>query len=78
VAAAVGGEYNVLQNNGAMAHQVVRHVHFHVIPKPNAEQGLKMEWQAIDRSAELEADANEIAGKVNTKASVDDIVYSLF
>src|SRR5262249_32524977 len=28
--------YNVLENNGAEAHQAVRHVHFHIIPKPNA------------------------------------------
>ncbi len=27
-------DYNVLQNNGAAAHQAVPHVHFHVIPKP--------------------------------------------
>jgi diadenosine tetraphosphate (Ap4A) HIT family hydrolase len=27
-------DYNVLQNNGQMAHQVVPHVHFHIIPKP--------------------------------------------
>ena len=25
--------YNVLQNNGAAAHQAVFHVHFHIIPK---------------------------------------------
>ena len=27
-------DYNVLQNNGARAHQAVDHVHFHIIPKP--------------------------------------------
>src|SRR3954453_21616877 len=26
-------DYNVLQNNGASAHQAVFHVHFHIIPK---------------------------------------------
>ncbi|KAL1932672.1 hypothetical protein VTP01DRAFT_8350 [Rhizomucor pusillus] len=38
------GQYNLLQNNGPMAHQVVPHVHFHIIPKPNPEQGLKVGW----------------------------------
>jgi len=36
--------YNFLQNNGALAHQVVPHVHFHVIPKPNAVEGLGVGW----------------------------------
>ncbi len=35
--------YNILQNNGAEAHQVVDHVHFHIIPK-FAENGLGIEW----------------------------------
>src|SRR5687768_5586774 len=26
-------DYNILQNNGAPAHQAVFHVHFHIIPK---------------------------------------------
>ncbi len=39
-------QYNVLQNNGPMAHQAVFHVHFHIIPKPNAAQGLGIEWPA--------------------------------
>ena len=36
--------YNVLQNNGTLAHQAVMHVHFHIIPRPNAEAGLGIDW----------------------------------
>lgn len=39
-------QFNVLQNNGPMAHQAVFHVHFHVIPKPSVHQGLGIEWPA--------------------------------
>jgi len=46
-------DYNVLQNNGAPAHQAVFHVHFHIIPKPDAAQGLGVDWPArrIDHAA---------------------------
>ncbi|MHA2252311.1 MAG: HIT domain-containing protein [Candidatus Kariarchaeaceae archaeon] len=37
-------DYNILQNNGAIAHQAVKHVHFHLIPKPDNDQGLKIGW----------------------------------
>lgn len=37
-------DYNILQNNGRIAHQMVDHVHFHMIPKPNQEQGLGVGW----------------------------------
>ncbi|MBS0379023.1 MAG: HIT family protein [Proteobacteria bacterium] len=37
-------EYNVLENNGAGAHQAIGHVHFHIIPKPNAREGLGIGW----------------------------------
>ena len=37
------GAYNVLQNNGAAAHQAVMHVHFHIIPKTNGD-GLDFTW----------------------------------
>ncbi len=51
---ATGAEaYNVLQNNGAAAHQAVPHVHFHIIPKFD-ESGLCMTWSGgtlEDRSA---------------------------
>lgn len=39
-------DYNVLQNNGAKAHQAVLHVHFHVIPKPDQAHGLSIGWPA--------------------------------
>ncbi|CAE7209381.1 hypothetical protein P3342_011872 [Pyrenophora teres f. teres] len=37
-------DYNILQNNGRIAHQEVDHVHFHLIPKPNQEEGLGIQW----------------------------------
>ena len=37
-------EYNVLENNGAGAHQAIPHVHFHIIPKPNGREGLGIGW----------------------------------
>ena len=37
-------QYNVLQNNGPLAHQAVFHVHFHIIPKPDDESGLGVGW----------------------------------
>jgi len=46
VVAATGSEdYNVLQNNGAPAHQAVFHVHFHIIPKQGGK-GLEIGWPA--------------------------------
>jgi len=42
---ATGAEsYNVLQNNGAAAHQAVFHVHFHIIPK--GDGGLGIGWKS--------------------------------
>ncbi|KYK56673.1 HIT family protein 1 [Drechmeria coniospora] len=46
VAATGATEYNILQNNGIMAHQQVNHVHFHMIPKPNETEGLGIVWPA--------------------------------
>jgi histidine triad (HIT) family protein len=53
--------YNVLQNNGTLAHQAVDHVHFHIIPKPNREEGLRIEWRAgqLDK-----AQAGELAARI--------------
>jgi len=36
---------NVLQNNGAVAHQVVPHVHFHIIPR-NSGDAFGFNWPA--------------------------------
>jgi diadenosine tetraphosphate (Ap4A) HIT family hydrolase len=45
IATASGAEnFNVLQNNGRLAHQEVDHVHFHMIPKPNQTEGLGVNW----------------------------------
>jgi histidine triad (HIT) family protein len=47
VLAATGARaYNVLQNNGADAHQAVFHVHFHIIPKLDDGSGLGIGWKA--------------------------------
>ena len=37
--------FNVLENNGPLAHQAVFHVHFHIIPKPNESEGLGVGWK---------------------------------
>lgn len=51
--------YNVLQNNGAEAHQAVFHVHFHIIPR-HGEQGLGIQWRP-GKLEDGEALAAEIA-----------------
>ena len=67
VVAATGvQEYNVLENNGAGAHQAIAHVHFHIIPKPNSREGLGIGWPArgLDREAAA-ALARKIAGAIS-------------
>lgn len=57
VLAATGAtSYNVLQNNGTAAHQVVMHVHFHIIPKTPSGAGLGIGWnsQSFDHGAGAE------------------------
>jgi histidine triad (HIT) family protein len=59
-------QYNVLENNGSAAHQAIAHVHFHIIPKPNAIEGLGIGWpqQAFDHKA-----GGELAAKL--RAALD-------
>lgn len=47
--------YNVLQNNGAEAHQAVFHVHFHIIPKVG-DRGLGVGWRAGELDGDTAAD----------------------
>lgn len=52
VKAATGtNAYNLLQNNEREAHQAVFHVHFHIIPKPDGERGLGIEWPSSTLAA---------------------------
>lgn len=44
--------YNLLQNNEALAHQAVFHVHFHIIPKPNEASGLGVGWAPRELGSE--------------------------
>ncbi|KZZ97044.1 hit family protein 1 [Ascosphaera apis ARSEF 7405] len=43
-------DFNILQNNGEIAHQVVKHVHVHMIPKPNEKEGLIVGWPTTNPS----------------------------
>ena len=66
VLAATGAtHFNILQNNGALAHQAVMHVHFHVIPKHDDGTGLGIVWKAsaLDKD-DGKALAQQIAAKL--------------
>ncbi|KAM0790070.1 Adenosine 5'-monophosphoramidase [Microbotryomycetes sp. NB124-2] len=68
IAKAVGAtDYNILQNNGRIAHQEVDHVHVHMIPKPKAgdDEGLVVGWPAQKANMdELKAFVEEIKNKL--------------
>ncbi|EGD93418.1 Hnt1 cyclin dependent kinase Kin28 interacting protein [Trichophyton tonsurans CBS 112818] len=58
-------DFNILQNNGRIAHQVVDHVHFHMIPKPNEPEGLGIGWPAKEADKEdLKALLEELKSKM--------------
>ncbi|MFU8828816.1 MAG: HIT domain-containing protein, partial [Phycisphaerales bacterium] len=56
-------DYNILQNNGELAHQAVPHVHFHIIPKPDTKTGLGVGWPAGKLESEA---AKSIAAKITS------------
>ncbi len=58
--------FNVLQNNGTIAHQVVMHVHFHIIPK-SGNDGLGIDWPAgaLDNATAQQL-ASDIANHIAT------------
>ncbi|KAG8744366.1 hypothetical protein FRC10_010253 [Ceratobasidium sp. 414] len=65
--AAGATDYNILQNNGKIAHQIVPHVHFHVIPKPAAtdDAGLVIGWPAKEGiKEELQKVLDDIKSKL--------------
>lgn len=56
--------FNVLQNNGECAGQVVRHVHFHVIPR-KVDDGFKFGWRQLEyKESELEDLTKRIRGRL--------------
>jgi len=57
--------YNILQNNGALAHQAVMHVHFHIIPRLGSA-GLGVGWNAGKLDA---ARAKELVSKMQAALS---------
>lgn len=60
-------DYNVLQNNGAPAHQAVFHVHFHIIPKPDEKSGLGVGWPS-----DKLANGEELAEKIRAALGESD------
>mgnify|MGYP000293312901 CR=1 FL=1 len=61
MAATGAADFNILQNNGASAHQVVQHVHFHIIPHFADGTGLNIKWSA----GKLDAPAGkELAARI--------------
>jgi len=60
-------DYNVLQNNGRRASQVVMHVHFHIIPKVG-RTGLGIGWPAGNLEA---ATAAELVAKMTRSLAAE-------
>jgi len=58
-------DFNILQNNGRIAHQFVDHVHVHMIPKPNETEGLTVGWPAKETNMDLLKELwNELKSKM--------------
>ena len=64
-------DYNVLQNNGPLAHQEVPHVHFHLIPKhtESDDSGLIIGWpiqKDLSERSILASLADELRTKIDS------------
>lgn len=59
--------YNILQNNGASAHQAVFHVHFHIIPRL-VDTGLGVGWTPQKLAPEI---ATELLQKMRESLGAD-------
>ncbi|KAL2264123.1 hypothetical protein VTK26DRAFT_1992 [Humicola hyalothermophila] len=76
VARATGvGDWNVVQNNGAAAAQVVPHMHFHVIPRPELRDKRSERFTATmfgrgQRDELDEEEAGELAERVRREVAV--------
>jgi histidine triad (HIT) family protein len=68
MAASGAAAYNVLQNNGTEAHQVVMHVHFHIIPKM-ADAGLGIGWRPTSLSGD---EAEFLLERMHASLAEDD------
>ncbi len=55
--------WNLLQNNGKLAHQAVGHVHFHIIPKTDLA-GLGIAWPASKLDPK---DGQDLAAKIKAR-----------
>src|SRR5262245_7671553 len=56
-------DFNILQNNGAPAHQAVFHVHYHIIPKHPDGKGLGVGWKALKLEA---AEGKALAARITS------------
>ncbi|KAF2401501.1 HIT-like protein [Trichodelitschia bisporula] len=55
-------DYNIVQNNGERAAQVVPHVHFHIIPRPETAAPLSHSWRMFGRGQREDMDEAEGVG----------------
>ena len=58
-------DYNIVQNNGLRAAQVVPHVHFHIIPRPDTSRntsGQSRSWTMFGRGVREDLDEEEAEG----------------
>lgn len=64
-------DYNIVQNNGARAAQVVPHVHFHIIPRPPKMPELKNKsWTMFGRGQREDLDDDEAGNLAEELRSV--------